>query len=218
MPDKKKKDGGTKPYGRWLTVFLISACMFTVGVLVGRGNAPVEFDIQELQNEIKALKARERQAEAERYQIEPGFYEALKKPVENRPREPEKPPVAKLKQSPLADKPADDKPAGDKKKVVAPRVPPDDLRKKSEKALRELGGGDKPLTIQVSSLKEHAMALRIEKELKAKGYQAYVITAMVPGKGVWHRVRLGAFADKQAAEPVMQKLKKEGQSPILVAK
>ena len=54
--------------------------------------------------------------------------------------------------------------------------------------------------------------------LKAAGYNAYVITAMVPGKGVWHRVRLGAFADKKEAEPVMKKLKAEGRRPILVAK
>ena len=89
---------------------------------------------------------------------------------------------------------------------------------KSEQTLRELGGSDKPLTIQVSSLKDHALAQRIEKDLKSKGYKAYVITAMVPGKGVWHRVRIGAFADKKEAKPVLKKLKGEGQHPILMEK
>ena len=203
-----KKPGASRSYGWVWTVFFVSACMFTAGVLVGRGNAPVEFDIQELQNEIKALKAKEEQAETARYKIEPGFYEALKKPVETIPPPADKPPAGKSRKAPVVEK-----------KVAAnPKTVDKEGRLKSEQALRELGGSDKPLTIQVSSLKDHALALRTEKELKAKGYNAYVITAMVPGKGVWHRVRLGAFADKKEAHPVLKKLKGEGLNPILVTK
>jgi cell division septation protein DedD len=208
MPKNGKKDGETKSYGWLWTVFLVSACMFTAGVLVGRGNAPVEFDILKLQNEIKALKTREKQAETARYKVEPGFYEALKKPVEKISPPARKPPAKKPPKAPVVEK-----------KVAAKPGTVDKARRlKSEKVLRELGGSDKPLTIQVSSLKDHTLALRTEKELKAKGYNAYVITAMVPGKGVWHRVRLGAFADKKEAEPVLKKLKSEGKKPILMAK
>ncbi len=208
MPKTGKKDGKTKSYGWIWTVFFVSACMFTAGVLVGRGNAPVEFDIQALQNEIKSLKAKERQAEIARYKVEPGFYEALKEPVETIPPPTDKPRAKKASKAP----------AVEKKVAAKPKTVDTDRRKKSEKVLRELGGGDKPLTIQVSSLKDHALALRTEKELKARGYNAYVITAMVPGKGVWHRVRLGAFADKKEAAPVLKKLKSEGRKPILMLK
>jgi len=207
MPNNGNKDGRTKPYGWIMAIFLISGCMFTVGVLVGRGNAPVQFDIQELQNEIAALKAKEKRAETARFKIEPGFYDALKKPVET-PPPPVKTPVSKPPEAPVIEKKVAEKPA------------PEDGRNRpaSEKAIRELGGSDKPLTIQVSSLKDHALARQTEQALKAAGYHAYVITAMVPGKGVWHRVRLGAFADKKEAEPVMKQLKAEGRNPILVAK
>ena len=207
MPKSEKKDSKTKPWGWLFAVFIISGCMFAVGVLVGRGNAPVEFDIQALKNEIAALKAREKRLEADRHKIEPGFYEALKKPVEAAP-----PPTGKApaKKSPPPPTPA--------KKMPPPRQDDSDRRAKSEKALRELGGSNKPLTIQVSSLKDHALAKKTAAALKAAGYNAYVITAMVPGKGVWHRVRLGAFADKAEALPVMKKLKAEGRRPILVAK
>jgi DedD protein len=208
MPISEKKDGKKKSYGYLWAVFLISGCMFTVGVLVGRGNAPVEFDIQKLQNEIAALKAKEKRAEAARYKIEPGFYEALKKPVETTPPPPVKTAAKKPPEAPVIKKKAAAKPA------------PDDSRDRraAEKAIRELGGSDKPLTIQVSSLKDHALALRTEKALKAAGYNAYIITAMVPGKGVWHRVRLGAFADKKEAAPVLKQLKSEGRHPILMTK
>jgi len=209
MPKSEKKDSKTKPWGWLAAVFIISGCMFAVGVLVGRGNAPVEFDIQALKNEIAALKAKEKRLEAERHKIEPGFYEALKKPVEPVPSADR---ASAKKQSP----PPTHTPA---KKATPPPEPDDSGRRvKSEKALRELGGSDKPLTIQVSSLKDHALAKKMETALKAAGYNAYVITAMVPGKGVWHRVRLGAFANKEAAAPVMKKLKTEGRRPILVAK
>jgi cell division septation protein DedD len=181
--------------------------MFTIGVLVGRGNAPVEFDIQELQNEIAALKAREKRAETARHKVEPGFYEALKKPVETMHPPGTKAPAKKQSAPPVVEKKVPAKPEPDKSNRV-----------KSEKALRELGGSNKPLTIQVSSLKDHALALRMEKALKAAGYQAYVITAMVPGKGVWHRVRIGAFSDKKEAQPVLRQLKAEGRHPILVTK
>ncbi len=208
MPTSGKKDGKTKSYGWLWAVFLISGCMFTVGVLVGRGNAPVEFDIQQLQNEIKALKAKEQRTETAQRKVEPGFYEALKKPVETTP--PQSP--RKLAQK----KPAP--PAVAEKKVAAKPASEKPDKAKSEKALRELGGSDKPLTIQVSSLKDHALAQQTATALKAAGYNAYVITAMVPGKGVWHRVRLGAFADKNEAATVMKKLKSEGRHPILMEK
>ncbi len=223
MPTSGKKDGKTKSYGWLWAVFLISGCMFIVGVLIGRGNAPVEFDIQQLQNEIKALKAKEKRAETASRKAEPGFYEALKEPVETTP-----PPVPK---KPVPKKPVPKKsvpkksaqkqpvpPAVAEKKVATKPVPEKAGKAKSEKALRELGGSDKPLTIQVSSLKDHALAQQTATALKAAGYNAYVITAMVPGKGVWHRVRLGAFADKKEAGSVMKKLKSEGRHPILMEK
>ena len=195
--------------------------MFTVGVLVGRGNAPVEFDIQQLQNEIKALKAREQTAETARYKAEPGFYEELKKPVEVKAPPTPKAPVKK-QLPPAAPKASSNKPPPPPAKPVKKQASKSEFKKgspvKTNRTLKELGGGDKPLTIQVSSLKYHALAQRTVQALKAAGYHAYVITAIVPGKGVWHRVRLGAFADKNEAAPVIRQLKAEGRKPILVRK
>lgn len=221
MPKSGKKDGKTKPYGWFWAVILISGCMFTVGVLVGRGNAPVEFDIQQLQNEIKALKAKERKAETARYKVEPGFYEELKKPVESNSSSAPKAPVKKQLPSPAPKEPIKkppQPPATLENNPAAKHKAKNGSQGKIGKALKELGGGDKPLTIQVSSLKDHALAQRTVQALKAAGYHAYVITAIVPGKGVWHRVRLGAYADKKEAEQVMKQLKSEGRKPILLAK
>ena len=72
----------------WLwTVFLVSAAMFVLGVLVGRGTAPVAFDIDALQKELAVLKSQALEDESKRFRIDakagdsqPGleFHEALK--------------------------------------------------------------------------------------------------------------------------------------------
>ena len=42
--------------GWFLTFFMISGLMFSLGILVGRGTAPISFNINELEKDIKALK------------------------------------------------------------------------------------------------------------------------------------------------------------------
>ena len=54
--------------------------------------------------------------------------------------------------------------------------------------------------------------------LKKSGFDAYRMSADIPGKGTWHRVRVGSFPDRDAALAVSAKLKKMGQSPIVVRK
>ncbi len=72
---------------RWGVIGLVSAWMFLLGVLVGRGTAPIHFEFDSLQKELIDLRDRD-VAEAERRiridaeslngQPELGFHEALK--------------------------------------------------------------------------------------------------------------------------------------------
>jgi hypothetical protein len=75
-------------WGRYLLLFCVAAWMFILGMLVGRGTAPVEFDTQALQKELAAL--RDSMVKKERETIERtmrgedekaslDFYEDLKK-------------------------------------------------------------------------------------------------------------------------------------------
>ncbi|QTA89821.1 SPOR domain-containing protein [Desulfonema magnum] len=45
-----------KRFGKWGLCFLYSAWIFVLGILVGRGTAPVKFDTQKLQKELAVLK------------------------------------------------------------------------------------------------------------------------------------------------------------------
>jgi cell division septation protein DedD len=53
--------------------------------------------------------------------------------------------------------------------------------------------------------------------LREKGYAPYIVTAEVPGKGTWYRVRMGSFPTKDAATRYLQDFKRETQAEAFVA-
>ena len=64
MAKPPSKDSGKKPFmvmtrramaGWVVVVFIISAWMFGVGVMVGRGTAPVQFDLDQLKKQVESL-------------------------------------------------------------------------------------------------------------------------------------------------------------------
>ena len=72
-------------------------------------------------------------------------------------------------------------------------------------------------TLQTASHREQGMAVEEVKDLKRKGYAAFVSSSELPGKGTWHRVRLGSFTSREAAEKLRKTLKtKERISSIIV--
>jgi cell division septation protein DedD len=72
-------------------------------------------------------------------------------------------------------------------------------------------------TVQTASYQERHMAEDEAKRLKRRGFAAFVVSSELPGKGVWHRVRLGSFSNKAAAERLQKSVRdKEGLSTIVV--
>ncbi len=69
-------------------------------------------------------------------------------------------------------------------------------------------------TVQVIAVSDQDTALSLQKELVDKGYPAYLVR--VPGGGsTFYRVRVGAFADRDAAVNFARALKKsEGDAPV----
>jgi cell division septation protein DedD len=70
----------------------------------------------------------------------------------------------------------------------------------------------------VASLKDPADAARLVLSLQAKGFAAYRVTAQVPGSGTWHRVRVGVFKDRAAAQAVLERLKNEKFGGLVVSR
>jgi cell division protein FtsN len=196
-------------------IFLVSGWMFVLGVLVGRGTAPVNFDIQAIQDELIALKESmlkqkksldESDLEKEYAKNTFDFYEALKGKQKEEaitiPLQKEKPESTINATPPLR-----------KKADSSAKVPKRDNAIQAKE--RQQGGR---LAVQVASTKDPKSADEMVKKLQQKGYPAFSTKADIPEKGTWYRVRVGYFNDNIEAESIRQQLLKDKFEGIVVRK
>lgn len=216
----------------WLfLIFFLCAWMFVLGVLVGRGTAPVKFDIAALEKKIGAPKendlARQKKIPAQKEAVsvkdktELDFYEALeenkvdtKVPALQKPktveRKIEKPVEKSVSQTPPKAPPQKSKPVATSQKKKS--------TKEKVAAIEKTHAAGPIYTIQAASVKDAKDADQLVQKLKKSGYPAYRAIGKIPGKGVWFRVRIGEYKNKTEALGIMKKLKKDGLKPILVMK
>ena len=88
--------------------------------------------------------------------------------------------------------------------VIPPEVPADGP------GVPETAASTGGYTVQVAAVKKRAEADRIVKDLKAKGYDAYVFVPDGGDQSGVFRVRVGSFKDKQKADVLAQRLTREG--------
>jgi DedD protein len=115
-------------------------------------------------------------------------------------------PKAAEKKLEVAAKPAD---GG----AVATRAaPPASANKPAESA-----APSGPWTLQIGASQNREDAERIASRLREKGYAPYIVTAEVPGKGTFYRVRMGSFATREAAGRYLEDFRRETKSEAFVA-
>ena len=205
-------------------LFLLSGWMFVLGVLVGRGTAPVNFDIQALQKELLALK--ESMVKQEKRAMETDsaktgakssfeFYEALKKKGKD-----EQIQIIEKKASPQA---APKTPSGPPPSSPLTSQKLVSKSKGAQEEKKTLPGlpGVKPspsgtLAVQVASTKDAASAEALVKKLTQLGYAGFSTKAEIPNKGTWYRVRVGPYRTKAEAEQMRQELTKNTFKGIIV--
>jgi cell division protein FtsN len=201
---------------------LVAAWMFMLGVLVGRGTAPIQFDIDQLQRSLLAKReaagkeqqdqlAKETQSGTQQTQF--GFYEDLRRSdkddklnaaaVAKETQGGEKNKTEKASEPTEAAKPL--KTPSTVAKEPARKMPPPVNQMPKEARY----------TIQVASIKDAQPAEEMAARLKKKGYPAYVMRTTVSGK-IWYRVRMGGFKDRSEANRLVARLKKEKMSPIVI--
>lgn len=198
-------------------LFAASACMFILGVLVGRNTAPIHFDMVSLDEKLARLQqsvlASGRQNPGGQARIPDEisfeFYDKLKEKTEI------------------------DEHAAGRPRVLAPKY-----AKPTDPELRVKTGGAEPgaseqagsgpagsergpgpagtlYAIQVASLRDPEKAEQVRDKFRAKGYPAYTQVAVVEGKGRWCRVRLGPYADRGQAKDDLARLQKAGVDAML---
>jgi cell division protein FtsN len=72
-------------------------------------------------------------------------------------------------------------------------------------------------TLQLSAFQTREEADRFAGRLRDRGYAPYIVTAEVPNKGTWYRVRMGSFPTKDAATRYLADFKRETQLDAFVA-
>jgi cell division septation protein DedD len=207
---KRRTDNGQAPngsgqtpwYQRLLGWLLLSAFMFTVGVFVGRGTAPVQFDVPDIQARLQSLRHKAYDAAVKYYKIENGasedktslkYREALRKPAD--------PDV--IRDAPVK---TSRKAATQSKPSAAPAP-----EKKSDTP-------NGAYVLQIASMKDGAAAEELARELRQRGYAAYSEPIEIAEKGTWYRVRLGDYPSPQAVEKVQGELGAIGRDAMVIRK
>ncbi len=221
-------------YGSLLLIVLACAWMFFVGVLVGRGTSPIQFDMEALSRELEALKKsseeRRRQqldsyAAALEDQSTLDVYEELKRADDQLTIDP-----SLNRQIPAPSIGTETAAAASVDQAGPPVIRrTEGLRAKSPgrtglDVRPSAGSGTRTpvdrrgrLTLQVAAVKDAQVAQKMVTRLQAQGFDAYRSAATAGAQGTWHRVRVGRFADRQAAAGTMRRLEGQGLSPIIVA-
>lgn len=215
-------------WGRYLLVFFVAVWMFVLGILVGRGTAPVTFDTRALQQELadlrNAMMQKEQEAvekairgEGEQAPLE--FYEALKTEESDTAVVMPVPHAAPTVPSPDPSDIAEEKKSPHKKRAAL--MPKQGTVAKSPTSVKPWKEQVPPtatgkLTIQVASMKDGAAAERIVANLKKEGYPAFLARSVIPGKGLWFRVRVGSYTSREQAAADIERLTREGEKTMLV--
>jgi DedD protein len=72
-------------------------------------------------------------------------------------------------------------------------------------------------TLQLGASQNRDDAERMVSRLREKGYAPYIVTADVPGKGTFYRVRMGSFPTREAAGRYLEDFKRETKTEAFVA-
>jgi cell division protein FtsN len=197
----------------WLLgVFFICGWMFVLGILVGRGTAPVQFDIENFKKDIKEElkiaieKEREEKKNAESFPAGQtssdgkqnlDFYDDLKSTKDT---------TGNIK---IEKGDVNEVPLKAPEQLKEPEPPAPSLPEKVSEPV---------FTVQTSSGKDKKGAEKTVKTLINKGYPAYMTISEIPDKGTWYRVRIGEYKDRREAQKILSRLGKDKIKGIIVTK
>lgn len=235
---KKEKPPQKRKTAFWLTITVVaSVWMFVLGILVGRGTAPVQFDVKAMEQELADLKAAlaAKESKPEPETLAPikdsqvthfSFYDVLKDSKEEKlPDSFDVPPESEAASVPTATTSR----AQDAKAVV-PRTATTAAVTKTP-AKQALKTAPKPptkkpstktvatqLTIQVMAVKDAKTADAAVKRLKNKGFDAYRSIVKVQGGGVRYRVRVGRYKNRKEANAALAMLARNNIKGLVVSR
>lgn len=239
---KKEKPPQKRKTAFWLTITVVaSVWMFVLGILVGRGTAPVQFDVKAMEQELTDLKAAlaAKESKPEPETLAPikdsqvthfSFYDVLKDTKEEKLSDSfDVPPESEAASNPTAATSlAQDGKAN--AKTVVPKTATTAAVTKTP-AKQALKTAPRPpakrsstqtaatqLTIQVMAVKDAKTADAAVKRLKNKGFDAYRSIVKVQGGGVRYRVRVGRYKNRKEANAALARLARNNIKGMVVSR
>lgn len=232
-------------FGWLMSGFIVCACMFVLGVLVGRNTAPVQFDVDKIEDKLSHLKVsilKKKEAKktiTKAVEPEPLMeeHQDIIDTLKDKGKQPELyeqyvPPVLTPK---YAKTPSPKNQATSKKKKPKPepetKIAVSGPAKQSEPAVIKKTVAkveektkkipkqhiqDSGFAIQVASLKNFEKAESLTKKFKEKGYPAFCQSSELNGE-MWHRVRIGPYPDRSLAEKDRLRLQEAGVDTLVLA-
>lgn len=191
-------------------IFILCGWMFFLGILVGRGTAPVSFDTKSVQKKLAAIATGSKKEQKPEKKLDFDFYEMLQKPAATG--------NGKLhKADEIIPAASQDQDLKNREAPVA------NIReiKKSRKAMtfslpeKKSDTTVMAYTIQIAAYRNLNDALKLMASLKDRGYTPYR-TIGKTGNKIWHRVRLGSFKDMASAKKTEKKLESVSIKGIII--
>jgi DedD protein len=205
---------------------VVLGAVFVLGVLVGKKLAGSQRadrapDLLSALDQKSAALERARAAPPLTFQEEltadAGRSAPAKQVAEKKPEAPPKPAEVKAEPSKaqVAEKKPDSPPkSADAGQVAARTAPPASPTASVPSAPVGPVG---PWTLQLGASQNRDDAERMVSRLREKGYAPYIVSADVPGKGTFYRVRMGSFATREAAGRYLEDFKRETKTEAFVA-
>jgi len=225
---------------KYLTYLCIAGWMFFLGIMVGRGNAPVTFDTQKFQKrlEIIANEFGEKKDTSKRMDLK--FYDALDSPVQEEPLLSKNKPLEIMPTREIPEEQLPEKEMIENQTLVTPDIIPSKtsrkritFKKRVEKRTIEkgtIGNGiiekgtinipktqQGKYTIQVAAYNEFKEAISLMARLDEKGFTSYRVKGEKNGV-VLYRVRIGSFSTWDEAEKMKEKLKSAKINAMIIRK
>ena len=215
---------------KYLALFFIMAWVFFLGIMVGRGTAPVRFDTEPFQKKLAQIagKYNEEHGQEDLNETDLNFYSALEKPV---PREedavtvegeivPGKVEPREMEEGEIPLKMSRKAMTMDRDRIRQAEAPEPE-REQPEKEETTPASPEKSkegkYTVQVAAYRDFKDALKEMASLESKGFDAYK-TLSRTDEGTWHRVRSGFFQTKSGALEYLEKLRKNDIDGMVIQK